>query len=247
MYNANSSQIKKILSLVRDGDYAHAGEEEAIDLVFSEIPKNKNQLLLDVGCGLGGTANYLQQQGFGKVIGIDVDLDTLLYAKNKYPDIAFYNADVINIAEIIKQPVDVIYMLNAFYAFTDQSEALSALNKIAHKNTRLVMFDYTVPAFSSVARKTVRTGKPINLTLVENVLLQTGWRVQKSTDLSAEYQRWYAAFVQKIVSKKAQILVASNEDVYQFVYKTYSNMLNDIESRLLGGSVIYAAVDSKYA
>jgi hypothetical protein len=34
----NTAKFKKILSLIRNGDFAHAGEEAAIELVFNEIP-----------------------------------------------------------------------------------------------------------------------------------------------------------------------------------------------------------------
>jgi hypothetical protein len=34
----NSFEGKRILALIRDGDYAHAGEEEAIERSFRSIP-----------------------------------------------------------------------------------------------------------------------------------------------------------------------------------------------------------------
>ena len=63
---------KQMLAMMRKGDYAHAGEEEAIDLVMNKIPKDNTRLILDVGCGLGGTAKYIQDHGWGKVTGIDI-------------------------------------------------------------------------------------------------------------------------------------------------------------------------------
>jgi len=48
---------KRLVSYLRNGDYSHPGEAESIDLVISLINKNKNNKLLDVGCGLGGTQN----------------------------------------------------------------------------------------------------------------------------------------------------------------------------------------------
>jgi hypothetical protein len=57
--NMNSFEGKRILALIRDGDYAHAGEEEAIECSFRSIPKNLEHWLLDVGCGRGGSADYL--------------------------------------------------------------------------------------------------------------------------------------------------------------------------------------------
>ena len=51
---------KKLLSFLRDGDFAHAGETEAINLLMGQFRKKRIQYILDVGCGLGGTAHYLQ-------------------------------------------------------------------------------------------------------------------------------------------------------------------------------------------
>ena len=36
--NMNSFEGKRIVALVREGDYAHAGEEEAIERAFRSIP-----------------------------------------------------------------------------------------------------------------------------------------------------------------------------------------------------------------
>lgn len=238
---ANSSRIKKILGLVREGDYAHPGEEEAIDLVFSSLAKNKNQVMLDVGCGLGGTAHYLQQQGFGKVIGVDIDIEAIAYAKNKYPDLEFYNAEAANISAVIKPPVDIIYMFNAFYAFSDKNKALLEFGKLASANAWLIIFDYTAPPFSTQLRKAVRiAGKPLNLAMIESEFMQAGWRIQKIMELNAEYRRWYSNFAQKIISKKTQILSADGEEAYQFVWQKYSDILSDIDNNLLSGAIIYA-------
>jgi len=50
----NSPTGKKILALVREGDYAHPGEEAAIGLVMRDFAPDPGRLILDVGCGPGG-------------------------------------------------------------------------------------------------------------------------------------------------------------------------------------------------
>ena len=57
--NMNSFEGKRILALIREGDYAHAGEEEAIERAFRSIPKNRENWVLDVGCGRGGSAGVM--------------------------------------------------------------------------------------------------------------------------------------------------------------------------------------------
>ena len=80
-----NNKRKLLLSAVRKGAYAHAGEEEAIEIAFSLIPKDPNRTLLDVGCGLGGTAAYLQNNGWGQVSGIDKDPQMIEHVQRHYP------------------------------------------------------------------------------------------------------------------------------------------------------------------
>ncbi len=47
--NMNSFEGKRILALIREGDQAHAGQEEAPARSFRSIPKNADSRLLDVG------------------------------------------------------------------------------------------------------------------------------------------------------------------------------------------------------
>ncbi|MCW8472333.1 hypothetical protein OQJ19_17010 [Fluoribacter gormanii] len=54
---------KQILAMLREGDFAHPSEIEAIEVSLSPIAKNSENRLLNVGCGLGGTAHYVQKKG----------------------------------------------------------------------------------------------------------------------------------------------------------------------------------------
>ena len=73
----NSFEGKRLLALARGGDYAHAGETEAIDLVWNTLPKSPAQKILDAGCGRGGTAAYLYRAGWGQVTGIDIEAESI--------------------------------------------------------------------------------------------------------------------------------------------------------------------------
>src|SRR6266566_2029395 len=128
--NMNSFEGKRILALIRDGDYAHAGEEEAIERALRSVPKNPQDWILDVGCGRGGSAEYLRRHGWGNLVGIDRDTDSIEYAKVTYPSCNFHNRDVLEIPVTVRRKFDVIYMLNAFYAFANQRGALAALKKV---------------------------------------------------------------------------------------------------------------------
>ena len=51
--NMNSFEGKRILALIRDGDYAHAGEEEAIERALRSIPKSS----LRINCAASDGSN----------------------------------------------------------------------------------------------------------------------------------------------------------------------------------------------
>ena len=93
--------VHKILAALRDGDFTHPGEIEAIDLMMKNVTKDNDQNILDIGSGLGGTTDYLNNNGFGNAIGIDIDSEHIHYASKKYPDSYFIAADVLHAANFL--------------------------------------------------------------------------------------------------------------------------------------------------
>ena len=70
---------------------AFSNPSEYIDEFLSLIPKNGK--ILDVGCGTGVDAGYMQSKGF-EVIGIDLSKEMLKLAKERFPQIDFKLADI---------------------------------------------------------------------------------------------------------------------------------------------------------
>ncbi len=66
----NSASGKAILSLVREGDYAHPGEEQAIDLVFRTFLKKSDCQVLDLGCGRGGLPTMCRGRAGERSLGL---------------------------------------------------------------------------------------------------------------------------------------------------------------------------------
>ena len=236
--NMNSFEGKRILALIRDGDYAHAGEEEAIERVFRAVPKHAGIWLLDVGCGRGGSAEYLRRHGWGRVEGIDRDAESIEYARATYPEVGFHACDVLDVPRTITRTFDVIYMLNAFYAFDRQADALAGLRKVAKPGARLVIFDYTLGA---KAGDTPNPMMPhaIRLSEIAATLHETGWEPGVVEDLSADYARWYATFVERIQLKRAEIEKIGGAESYDFVLSMYSGLHDVIAQGGLGGAIVH--------
>ncbi len=233
----NSLTGKKILSLLREGDYAHAGGEEAILQVFSKISKDPNRSLLDVGCGIGGTAHFLNQNGWGNVLGLDIDPDNISFAHNKYSQHEFIECDVVNASQKLKRTFDIMYCINSFYAFPDKITALKSLRRLASEKTQLIIFDYVLRQGTAAA---VEEGVPTNVSeqQLRSLLESTGWTVMDTMDVSSDYDRWYSELVLRIHSKKEQITKQFGADWFEYVVKTYSNILTAIREGRLGGVIV---------
>src|SRR3990167_10845553 len=136
-------QGKKYMSYIRGGDYTHPGEEQAILETLSPFPKDKNRLILDVACGLGGTANFIQKNGWGKVVGFDIEPASIEYAKQAYPGVEFHVSDVIDVSKTLSdKKFDMICIFSSFLVFNYQKTALKTLHSIAKEDAQLVIFEY---------------------------------------------------------------------------------------------------------
>ncbi len=235
------TQFKELLAIARNANYAHAGEEEAIDLLFNELPKVSDQIVLDVGSGLGGTADYVQSRGWGKTVGIDLNANTVAAATSKFPDIKFYHCDVLKVDTTLDIQPDIIYMFNVLYAISDHTEALAALSRLAKPSTWLALFIYTdLGDYKKTAPKAFQLFNPIKHNEIEQTLNDAGWELKKQIDLNNKYLAWYRAFVEAIKSKKEPIIAASTPEMYEYVLERYKQLIVPIEAGTLGGSIVYA-------
>ena len=241
--NMNSFEGKRILALIRDGDYAHAGEDEAIERSFRSIPKGSDRWMLDVGCGRGGSADYLRRNGWGRVEGIDRDAESIEYARATWPEVGFHVCDVLDVPRTVTRTFDVVYMLNAFYAFDRQRDALAELRKVAKPSAQLVIFDYTVGPKSPGAQAPALMPHAIRLSEIAAMLRAAGWEPGTVEDLSVEYARWYATFVERVQLKRAEIEKIGGTDCYNFVFSMYSGLHSEIASGGLGGAIVHARAD----
>jgi SAM-dependent methyltransferase len=241
----NSFAGKRLLALVRGGDYAHAGEEEAIELAFSAVPKRPQQSILDVGCGRGGTIAFLRRNGWGQIAaGIDREGDSIAYARAHYPGIQFEVCDVVEVPRVLARSFDIIYMLNAFYAFDAQREALAALRQVAGAGARLVIFDYLDRGGLAGDPLVVNVGKivshPIEMSRIPDDLAAAGWKLDSAEEVNDRYRRWYADLVARIERKRAEIVALGGEDAFAYMLAVYGGMLAKIERGLLGGVLLNA-------
>ncbi|SRR5579883_93063 len=240
---------KLLLAKVRNGNYAHAGEEEAIEIAMNHVPKNPNQLLLDVGAGLGGTAAYLNHHGWGNVVGIDIDSEMISQARNFYPDLEFHQADALKISDYFTQlKFDVIYSFNAFFSFENQEKCLQELRKVANQNATLILFDYSSQNhfseinlfYDSKITHTPKLFNPINLSKIENQLEQTEWKLKKLIDLTSQYELWYQTLMAKMQQQRTELVALFGQETFDDLYEGYRRLYVLIKDKVIGGVVVLA-------
>lgn len=241
----NSIVGKRILALVRGGDYAHPGEEEAIDLVMAPIPKRPAQVVLDVGCGRGGTARYLAEHGWGVPVGVDIDAENIEAARAQYPGLTFICGDAGRLASLWPGRADVICLFTSFYAFPDQPRALAQMREVAADEASLVLFDYTWPSVDerAVALMAKRRGSwdPLRLERVPAMLDGAGWQLDRIVDCTAEFGRWYDDLAGRIAASEPAIVEAAGREWFEYAAGWYRELAGAVRDGVVGGAIVYAS------
>lgn len=240
----NHPEGKRLLAVVRHGDYAHAGEEEAIHLLWERLPKIPTQACLDAGCGRGGTAAFVQAHGWGSPTGVDIDAATIAEAAATRPGLPFHALDITAVGDALPGRFDIIYAFNAFYAFPDQPDALASLARAARPEATLCLFDYVDRGgfFKDpfAAKPESRLWQPMNLSLLPAQLETTGWKMTGCLHLHDAYRRWYALLTGRFASQRESLLAQFPADLVDYATDYYRAMLAAIEQGALGGAIVYA-------
>ncbi|KPJ68096.1 MAG: hypothetical protein AMJ43_01445 [Coxiella sp. DG_40] len=236
---------KKMVSFVRGGDYAHPGDEVLINKALERFSKSQDRSILDVGCGLGGTAHYIQKQGWGRVTGVDIEEISIQYAKETYPEVEFYTSDVMVTSDVLKgKKFDLICLFSSFYSFANQLGALKELSKIASENAALVIFEYTDLSGGRSQQIQVDNKNlfslPVDKSNFKNMLTMSNWKYVDSVNLDEESEKWYEELVKSFERKRKQIIEIFGIDVYQRGYDRYLEIYSAFKSKIMGASIFYA-------
>lgn len=254
-----------LLASLRKGDYAHAGDTEAIDMVLEHIHEESkfneaskefnedekesvilNKKAIDVGCGFGGTAEYIRNHSSYELVGLDYDAYAVQHAKQQYLHIQWIVSDILQIDKVFEEnKFDIIFMFNVFYNFSHPQLVLQKLSTIANKQALLAIFDYTLLKDISGMKDLVGNSMyPIILQDLPLLLQQTGWQLIKIISLSQQYEKWYDAFLQKLKENKPQLLTEFTQEVYDKVYANFALLLERIKNKEIGGGLILARYKS---
>lgn len=233
----NTSRL--ILSRLRKGDYTHAGDKEAIDLVLCRALELSSEIVqgpcLDVGSGLGGTAQVFCERGFQKIYGIDLDEAAVSHAQKNYPQIQFSVLNALSASDFFpKEMFSFIYLFNVLYAIEDKKAVLEQLTRIAKPGSLLAIFDYTSKKSVSLIDFAGKPIHPMDLNMLQRDLKLFGWDVLDVVDLSSHYVAWYQNLLTKLSKKRSDLLLEFSKEEIDLVEEGLNLLLQ------LGGAMIFA-------
>lgn len=123
------------------GDYSQNSEVQKL-LSFELIDKEQleNKSIMDIGCGDGAITSYLQKKSKKKVLGVDLSIDMLNFAKKNYPECRFIMQDVSTLS--IEEKFNVITSFNCLHWVSDLKKALELIYKSLDKSGRFLGLIY---------------------------------------------------------------------------------------------------------
>lgn len=240
------NQARLILSELRGGDFTHAGDKEAIDMMITKVKQDFPEVLkgncLDVGSGFGGTADYLVKNGFEHVWGVDIDPAVIDFAKAKYKSVEFLAIDAASLSlKFSKDFFCFTYLFNVLYAIEDKVQALKQLAKVSKPGAILMIFDYSITDNNEPILDLVgKPMRPIDTKKIKRQLYESGWEVLETRDLSEMFIVWYEQLLQKLEEKKHEIKGNFLEQDIAKFSATYLHILHQLRNKSLGGILIYA-------
>lgn len=99
------------------------------------IPKNKNQSILDLGCGTGKLTSQLIDFA-GTVIGVDSSENMIERAKKQYSNIKFMVCDAFNLP--FEKQFDVVFSNAVFHWISNHNALLKQIHKVLKPNGLLI-------------------------------------------------------------------------------------------------------------
>jgi 2-polyprenyl-3-methyl-5-hydroxy-6-metoxy-1,4-benzoquinol methylase len=128
---------------------------------------NKGDIVLDLGCGIGITTEFIKNRG-ADVVGIDISPEIIKYACKTVPNVEFICEDILNIN--LKKKFDVICIFDCLEHVTkDKYEKLFAILKEHSKPKAKILI--TIP--NPLAIEKIRNTNPKELQIVDESIFFT--------------------------------------------------------------------------
>lgn len=171
------------------------------DMVIKSLKADKNQLVLDAGCGQGVVSRYIAKKTGCRVVGLTIVPYELQRAKasaikSNAHNLRYYLMDYSK-TKFKPNTFDAIYAVESFCHAANTAKTLKEFLQVLKPNGRLVIFDYTIAQdhkFSARERKSLNivievagmySTKNMRIGEFTKTLEHSGFRAVKEQDITA--------------------------------------------------------------
>lgn len=242
-------KLKKLIQSIRDGNFAHSGGIEAVNLLNNKVllknPSIKEGNSLEIGCRTGAASDFMLREGYHNIWAIDINEETIKEARSNYPNVNLEVADVTKLTKTFEDDFfSFMFSFNVAHAVKDKAAMLQRLKAISKEGAILAIFDYYLKDETNSEIFKNLSGKqmfPIKLNNLKMMMKILGWEIIEETDVTDKYKFWYNAMIDKI-RVKADMLRISNytEEEISLAIRKFQYLLDMIESNKLGGIILIA-------
>ncbi len=136
---ADAEAARAYISYVESPD-GQAERQLLGQAIFSNLPEEKNISILDAACGTGWLTDLLKKENIN-AIGCDASPRLLNYARQKYPDCTFIEADITENPKdkLPITPFDLIVLSLASHDIENLSKAYGRLSQILKPGGSLII------------------------------------------------------------------------------------------------------------
>lgn len=153
------------------------------------LPYIKNKNVLDVACGSGYFSNYILSKGAKSVTGVDIDKDSIEYAKNNFQNISleFLEWDAENLGSLNKS-FDIVVSMETIEHLNYPMKFLSEIKKVLIPNGYLILStpNKEVSTVKNVFHKNEFTYQELRKTLDSFFLIENSFSLKLITKRKQE-------------------------------------------------------------
>ena len=212
--------------------YISTGGVDSTKVIFNENPIPQGARVLDVGCGIGGPAKFLNETFDADVLGVDLASNCVAIANHRYAandKLNFLVADAVT-HEFPVASFDLIYSRDVILHIASKDKLFSRLLAATKPGGKLVMTDYCCgpkelwdDEFKAYVAQ--RGYSLVTVDEYKQILEKAGWIVEKAQDTT----EWFKEILE---TEKARALANKAEFFAQFSEADFEHLLDGWDSKL---------------
>ena len=212
--------------------FISTGGIDSTRVIFNENPVTRGSKALDVGCGIGGPAKFLNDAFDADVLGVDLSSNCVSIANKRYvsnPQLNFIVADAVNYP-FEKESFDLVYSRDVILHIGSKDVLFRHLFEATKPGGKLVMTDYCSgpqekwdEEFKSYVAQ--RGYHLVTVDQYRTILERAGWIVERAEDKTM----WFKEILE---TEKKRAMTQKAEFLDRFTQEDFDHLMEGWDSKL---------------